>query len=117
MKTGPIETALAVRESALERYAYLLGPIAPVLTLSGNAVVYTENATPQIIDATATLIDVDSTNFDTGTLTVRFSSNGTAADRLSIRNAGTGPTQINLDGREVYYGNTKIGNFIGETGA
>ncbi|GJD17928.1 hypothetical protein RIVM261_028840 [Rivularia sp. IAM M-261] len=77
---------------------------------------YTENAAPIQIDATATVTDIDSSNFDTGALTVRFSNGGTADDRLSIRNEGTGANQINLDGREIYYGSTKIGFFQGGIG-
>jgi predicted outer membrane repeat protein len=92
----------------------------PVVTLPGAAsVVYaenTENSASVLIDGSATVTDVDSANFDAGTLTVRFSSGGAAEDRLGIRNQGTGATQINLDGRTIKYGATEIGNFAGGVG-
>jgi Domain of unknown function (DUF4347)/Calx-beta domain/RTX calcium-binding nonapeptide repeat (4 copies) len=89
----------------------------PVVTLPGAAsVVYVENSAPVLIDSAATVTDIDSPNFDAGTLTVRFSSGGAAEDRLAIRNQGTGATQINLDGRTIKYGATEIGNFTGGIG-
>ncbi|MBW4646456.1 MAG: VCBS repeat-containing protein [Goleter apudmare HA4340-LM2] len=97
-------------------------PIPPVITLSGDNISYTENAVATLLDAGATVSDIDSANFNTGNLTVRFrggrrgSRGGTADDRLSIRNQGTGTTEINLDGREVYYGSIKIGEFSGGIG-
>ncbi|MGF2036394.1 MAG: FG-GAP-like repeat-containing protein [Nostoc sp. CmiVER01] len=91
-------------------------PVAPVITLPGDSIVYTENSAATVLDLNATVSDTDSSNFNTGNLTVRFASGGTASDRLSIRNQGTGGTEINLDGREIYYGSTKIGNFSGGIG-
>ncbi|MBW4512023.1 MAG: DUF4347 domain-containing protein [Scytonematopsis contorta HA4267-MV1] len=89
----------------------------PVVTLPGAAsVVYVENSAPVLIDGAATVTDIDSPNFDTGTLTVRFSSGGAADDRLAVRNQGTGATQINLDGRTIKYGATEIGSFTGGIG-
>jgi Domain of unknown function (DUF4347) len=92
--TGAIETALAT-----QTYNGVL--ISPVITLPGATIAYLENAAATVIDPTATVSDVDSANFNTGKLTVRFSANGTNDDRLIIRNEGTGATQINLDGREI----------------
>ena len=91
-------------------------PAAPVISLPGNSISYTENSAATVLDLGATVSDTDSPNFNTGNLTVRFASGGTADDRLSIRNQGTGVTEINLDGREIYYGSTKIGNFSGGIG-
>ncbi|WP_322647924.1 FG-GAP-like repeat-containing protein [Nostoc sp. ChiVER01] len=91
-------------------------PVAPVITLPGDSIVYTENSAATVLDLNATVSDTDSPNLNTGNLTVRFTSGGTAGDRLSIRNQGTGGTEINLDGREIYYGSTKIGNFSGGIG-
>ena len=56
----------------------------PVVTLPGAAENYTENAPATILDATATVTDPDSTDFSGGSLTVDFSANGTASDRLAI---------------------------------
>jgi Ca2+-binding RTX toxin-like protein len=88
----------------------------PVVTLPGTAISYTENASATILDASATVTDIDSPNFNNGSLTVRFTTGGSADDRINIRNEGTGATQINLDGREIYYGSNLIGNFIGGIG-
>jgi uncharacterized delta-60 repeat protein len=88
----------------------------PRITLSATPIPYTENAAAILIDNTATVQDSDSTDFDTGVLIARIATGGIASDRLSIRNEGTGATQINLDGREIYYGNTKIGTFSGGIG-
>jgi hypothetical protein len=107
--TGAIETTLAT-----QTYNGVL--VSPVIALPGAAIAYLENAAATVIDPTATVSDVDSANFNTGKLTVRFSANGTNDDRLIIRNEGTGATQINLDGREIYYGSNKIGSFTGGIG-
>jgi Domain of unknown function (DUF4347) len=107
--TGAIEAALATQS-----YNGVL--VSPVIALPGATIAYLENAAATVIDPTATVSDLDSANFNTGKLTVRFSANGTSDDRLSIRNEGAGATQINLDGREIYYGSNKIGSFTGGIG-
>ena len=84
----------------------------PVLALPGGAVAYSENAAPAVIDGGATVADVDSANFDTGTLTVDLSANGTADDRLSISPGGG----IAVAGNAVSYLGTQIGTFAGGTG-
>ena len=91
---------------------------APVITLPGGAVNYTENDPPTIIDATATASDPDSVDFDTGTLTIDFTANGTANDRLTIRDQGPGPGNIEVSGNNIFYttGPTiLIGTFTGGT--
>ncbi|MEA5570965.1 hypothetical protein [Calothrix sp. UHCC 0171] len=93
----------------------------PVVTLPGAATIsYVENTGNQleniILDANATVTDTDSPNFSAGKLIVRFTAGGTADDRLGIRNEGTGTSQINLDGKEIYYGSDKIASFSGGIG-
>lgn len=88
----------------------------PVLGVTGGILSYTENASATVIDSTATATDSDSTNFDTGTLTVNFTANGTADDRLAIRHEGNSAGQIGIDGRIVKYGGTQIGTFTGGIG-
>jgi hypothetical protein len=88
----------------------------PVVTLPGAAISYTENAAPTVIDSGATVTD-DSSNFNTGTLTVRFTNGATPEDRLAIRNQGNGAGQIGLDGRIINYGGTEIGTFTGGIGS
>lgn len=57
--------------------------------------------------------DVDSPNFDTGTLTVSFQENGTAADQLGIRNQGAGTGEIGVSGSDIIYGGMVVGSFAG----
>ena len=68
------------------------------------------------IDASATVTDIDSSDFDTGQLVVRFTANGTSNDRLVIENQGTSAGQISVSGATVSFGGTAIGTFSGGTG-
>ncbi|MGH7199531.1 MAG: Ig-like domain-containing protein, partial [Planctomycetaceae bacterium] len=77
---------------------------APTIALPAGAVNYTENDPATVIDATATAADVDSTDFDGGTLTVQFTANGAAEDRLAIRNQGGGAGQVGVAGGNVTFG-------------
>jgi hypothetical protein len=89
----------------------------PVVTVAATLLAYTENDPISLIDSTATVIDTDSTNFDTGTLTVNFSANGTVDDRLAIRNQGTSTGQVGVSGNSVSYEGTQIGIVTGGTGS
>ncbi|MDV3351284.1 hypothetical protein QGP82_21450 [Leptothoe sp. LEGE 181152] len=77
---------------------------------------------PEPIDPGITLSDrisvsdIDSTNFDTGQLIVRFSENGTPDDRLGIRNQGKGRDQISVSGSEVSYDRVTIGELSNGSG-
>ncbi|MFT5324549.1 MAG: hypothetical protein ACI8P0_002411, partial [Planctomycetaceae bacterium] len=88
---------------------------APTVSLPGSALAYLENDAPTVVDATATVTDSGSADFDTGTLTIDFTANGTANDRLAIRNEGTGSGQIGVSGANVSYEGTTIGTFAGGT--
>ncbi|HBR50076.1 MAG TPA: hypothetical protein DEA71_08315, partial [Nitrospira sp.] len=88
---------------------------APVITPIAPDVTFVEGGLPQVIDATGTITDVDSTNFDGGVMTVSISANGTADDRLSVGNWGTGPGQVGVSGSDVTYGGTVIGTVSGGT--
>jgi hypothetical protein len=107
-----------VNMSAAQTFTITVNAVndAPALTVSGTPLSYTENDPATPIDPTATVTDLDSTNFDTGTLTVNFSANGTTDDRLAIRNQGTAAGQIGISGSTVTYGGTAIGSFAGGTG-
>ena len=60
------------------------------------------------------MTDVDSSDFDTGTLTVAFTAGSDAAeDVLAVRDQGAGPTNITVAGATVSYGGTAIGTFVG----
>jgi Domain of unknown function (DUF4347)/Beta-propeller repeat len=100
----------------LSKLSQLPPSIAPIITLPSGTATYTENAVPTLLDLTATVADTDSTNFDTGKLTVRFSSGSQPTDRLSIQNQTTGANPINLDGRKVRYGTQEIGTYTGGMG-
>jgi VCBS repeat-containing protein len=57
---------------------------APVVNLGGATLSYTENAAAAAIAPTGLVTDVDSADFNGGSLTVHFSANGAAEDQLSI---------------------------------
>lgn len=65
------------------------------------------------IDGQARIEDVDATNYDNGTLTVAFTANGVAADRLEIRNDGSDVNQIGVTNSDVYFEGNLIGSFAG----
>jgi methionine-rich copper-binding protein CopC len=75
---------------------------APVIALPGPTVAY-DTVSPVILDATATVIDIDSPNFDTGVLTANVTTNCENNDRLSVRNEGTDPDQIGVSGANVTF--------------
>ena len=90
---------------------------APQLAgIETGALAYTENDAAKIVTETTTVSDVDSANFDTGTLTVDYTGGGTADDRLEIANQGNGPGQIGVSGTTVSFASTPIGTFAGGSG-
>ncbi len=90
---------------------------APVIGGVSGSSVYVENAVPVALAATASLIDPDlPTSLAGGTLTVDFQSNGTADDRLQVRNQGVGANQIGIAGTDVTFGGVHIGNITAGTG-
>ncbi len=109
--------------SGIEVATVTVDPVndAPVLTnLGGDTLAYTEGGGAQDIEqgGNAAVSDVDSANFDAGTLTVSFQagSDGTE-DELAIRNQGTGVGQLGVSGSTVTYnfgaGAVSIGTFAG----
>ncbi len=93
----------------------VVASVAPIVTLPGAAVTYVENAVPLLIDGGATVADIDSADFDTGSLTIDLSVNASADDRLGIRHEGTGAGQIGVAGSSISHGGTVIGSFTGGT--
>ncbi|MBK9308526.1 MAG: hypothetical protein IPM58_15925 [Nitrospira sp.] len=93
---------------------------APTITnLSGDSLSYSEGDGAVVIEQGGNVLvaDVDSTNLDTGTLTVSISSGGDSAeDVLSIRNQGTGVGQIGVSGSNMTYEGVTIGTFTGGSG-
>jgi hypothetical protein len=91
---------------------------APALDLNGagagNNVTlnFSESTTPAQIAPAATVSDVDSADFDGGTLTVTVTTNQDPGDFLVIFNQGTNPGEIGLGGGgTVTYGGTTIGTW------
>ncbi len=73
-----------------------------------------ENGIPLFTDVTVK--DIDSPNFDQGTLTIKFAANSTASDRLIIRNQGKNSGLIGVDAANITYGGAIIGSFTGGDG-
>jgi RHS repeat-associated protein len=82
----------------------------PVIQFVTPSLSYTQNYAATILTTNATVTDVDSTNFNTGTLTVNFATNGLPEDQLGISSQGTSAGQIGLSGTNVSYGGTNFGN-------
>lgn len=89
---------------------------APVLALSGPAVVYQLGQAPILLSGQATVTDLDSANFNGGLLQVEFAAGGNGNDHLAIRDEGAGNGQIGVSGNAVTYSSTSIGSFTGGTG-
>ena len=98
--------------------------VMPMTTLNNDAVVtlplpdliYGIGLAAIGIDGQASIVDPNTPNYAGGTLTITLTANGTADDRLEIRNAGTGAGQIGVSGANVTYGGTTIGTFTGGVG-
>ncbi len=72
---------------------------------------------PTVIAPQATVSDVDSTSFNTGSLTVTVTNGVAGEDVLSIRNQGSGLGEIGFSGGNVTFGGTLIGTATGGVGA
>ena len=75
---------------------------APFITLPGSTVAY-DTVTPVILDATATVADIDSPNFDTGVLTANVTTDCENDDRIGVRDQGAGVGNISVSGLTVRY--------------
>jgi hypothetical protein len=84
--------------------------------LAGDGLSYNEGDAPTLIERSgdALVIDIDSSDFDGGNLTVSIASGGDASeDLLSIRDQGIGAGQIGFSGGNVTYQGTLIGTASG----
>ena len=86
---------------------------APVVTTSGGAASYAENAPPVVLDADVLVSDVDSNDFNLGSLKATISTGAVTTDRLTILAEGNAAGQINLDGTNVLFGGVVIGTYVG----
>ncbi len=118
-QTGSIETAIVVNEIAQQEFSGVLGPTPPVIAnFGGDSLTYTEGDGAQVIDqsSNATVTDSDSSDFDTGTLTVSVTAGSDSTeDVLGIQNQGTSSGQIGVSGFAVTYEGITIGTFTGGT--
>ena len=87
--------------------------IVPTITLAATAILFVENAPPLLLDTTAL---VTGTNLAGAVLTVDFSANGTAADRLGLNSQGVGPGEIATSGGSLLFGGQAVGTFGGGLG-
>ncbi len=85
---------------------------APVLSDFGPAIQYIENGLPLRLTTTVTVSDADSSDFDTGKLTIRVAANGKAEDRLTILNSGN----ISTLNSEVQFSGITLGTWAGGVG-
>jgi hypothetical protein len=88
----------------------------PVLQLSAGPVTYS-GATPVLVAPEVLLTDPDSANFGGGSVVAEVTDNGTADDRLAVRNEGLSAGQIGVQGASILYGGTVIGSFTGGAGS
>ena len=96
-----------------------INDVPTITNLAGDSLAYSEGDGAVVVEqgGNATVSDVDSANFNTGTLTVAFmAGSDSAEDVLSIRNQGAGAGQIGVSGSTVTYGGVTIGTFIGGSG-
>ncbi|MEO1377630.1 MAG: Ig-like domain-containing protein [Cyanobacteria bacterium J06635_10] len=87
---------------------------APFISSNRYSISYIQNADDILIHSFANVSDSDSPDFDGAQLIVSM-DNSSEGDRLLIRNQGTNPTEINLEGNTIKYVNYEIGTFTGGT--
>ncbi len=97
---------------------------APVLTTAPGGGTYYESSSETScvhIDTTATVTDTDSSDFNTGRLTVTITDNGEADDRLFVYSPTAGVGQVVVAGSDLTYnygsGAITVASFAGGTGA
>ncbi|MDS4028772.1 MAG: FG-GAP-like repeat-containing protein [Candidatus Contendobacter sp.] len=73
----------------------------PVIALPGPTAAY--GGTPAILDATATVSDIDSPNFDTGVLAANVTTDCENDDRIGVHDQGAGVGNISVSGLTVRY--------------
>lgn len=99
-------------------------PVTKTIDVSHNTTIggwdgttaWTEGMAPVVIDTGVTITDPDTTSFDGYVLRATLAANGTADDRLSVRNQGGGSNQIGFDGTNVRFQGVVIGTAAGGDG-
>ncbi|MCP3687022.1 MAG: DUF4347 domain-containing protein, partial [Gammaproteobacteria bacterium] len=112
---GQIEAETLIDQDTADQWHGLLAP--PTITgLDNDTLDYTEGDRAVVIEqgANVDVDDVDSTDFDTGKLTVSFTAGSDSEeDILGIHNQGYGAGKISIVGWGVAYGGTLIGSYAG----
>ncbi|MCT7966819.1 DUF4347 domain-containing protein, partial [Laspinema sp. D1] len=116
-RTGPIEVQIPFSAEAIGAYRNVL---APEITLPSGNLNYTENGGFVVLDPDATATDPNSTHFNGGTLTIKFTSQVSPTDDiLMIENQGFfGPLVVGIDSpglNKIRYNNAEIATFTGGT--
>jgi hypothetical protein len=88
---------------------------APVISSWDSPLSTVGNAHPILLDSSAAVTDVDSSNFSGGKLTLWISANAHGSDRLAVGSVGNSIGQIGVSGSSVRFGGVLIGTFVGGT--
>ncbi|QQX78944.1 hypothetical protein JK628_15425 [Shewanella sp. KX20019] len=84
---------------------------APTISVNNATASYTENATPILIDAAATLSDADGdADWNGGTLEIQITANAEATDEISLSDLDADGTTITVSGTNILANGTDIGD-------
>ncbi|HBE70148.1 MAG TPA: hypothetical protein DDW52_18525 [Planctomycetaceae bacterium] len=117
--TDPGGTMEGPIRSALTSPVANINDVSAIQNLTGDTLIYNEGQTIAAIDqgAAAIVTDIDSPDFDSGSLTVSIISGGYPTDdTLQIIEQGTGTGEVSTAGGNVFYEGTLIGTFAGGSG-
>jgi hypothetical protein len=85
----------------------------PVIRIPDTKITFAVGGDAVPLSISGVIDDVDSTNFNSGQMTIAFDSNGSIADTLFIRNVGTGVGQVGVNGNSVTVGGQVVGAISG----
>jgi hypothetical protein len=88
----------------------------PVIANLGANVQYVPRSAAVPLTSTGTVSDGDTNIFTNFRLTAQIVSGGNTADRLAVRNQGTGPGQIRVSASAVYYSGVRVASVSGGSG-
>jgi hypothetical protein len=112
------ETGTLAPDNPIEVVVGVTGVNDPAtLTMPGPAATFIEDGPPVAVDDATSVLDPDSADFDGGSLTAQVVAAGTADDRLTVQNQGTGTGQVGVAGSTLTYEGLTIGSFTGGTGS
>ncbi|WP_175517115.1 beta strand repeat-containing protein [Planctomicrobium piriforme] len=91
------------------------GNTPPIVGAFGGYTPYQNGMPPKVLDGDATVNDPDSIDFDGGKLTVTITNHIQSTDVLAVRNQGTQPGLIGVNGNIISFGDQIIGTWSGGT--